>query len=363
MTTTPAVVYDTEILILKALAAGREPEQVAQTLAAHPTAAHLTADEVERVGLAHGFPDPDQLRYRIAELQRLHRMEPSLQQQAPVRAPARPVPAPVPTAPAAARPGPPGAAVPDGRFMKVRIAQLRPSPENPREQLTEIAELAASIQSAGLIQPLIVRPADDGIPGFIIIAGHRRHAAVQLLGWERVDVVIRNDMRSDDDLAAALIENGQRAGLDPIEEARALQLLKTRLDCSDREVAAKVGFGQVMVSNRLALLSLSPSEQDEVRKGTMTVTHAVAQGRLNSGRVRSKGQAKGWHLDHTHALAAQVRARCLRLGHSRGRTVGGQGCGQCWEAVIRADERLATAEHGARTGTCPTCSAPYNPDD
>lgn len=359
--TTTALPYEVARLVLHALAAGRDPDQVAQTLAAHPSAPALDADQVEAIGLEHGFPDPEQLRRSVAELDRQHRLT------------AEPTKAVANLGSATVRPEPGGyhyhgrpAPIGDddktsGRFIKVPVTRLRPNPANPREHLTDIPELAASIREAGLIQPIVVRPADDGIPGYVIVAGHRRHAAVMLLGWERVDVLVRGDMRSDDDLAAALIENGQRAGLDPIEEARALQLLKTRMGSSDLEVGKRIGFSQIKVSGRLALLALTPEEQDEIRRGEMTITHGTAKGRAASGRVRATGQTKGWHLDHAHPLAALVRARCKRLGHSRGRTVGGQGCGDCWESVIRADERKATAEHGARTGTCPTCSAPYRP--
>lgn len=244
-------------------------------------------------------------------------------------------------------------------LVSLPVEVLHPSPNNPREQLTDIEDLAASIRENGLIQPIIAREAEDA-HGYVIVAGHRRHAAVQRLGWMRVDVIVRKHMRPDDDLAAMLVENGQRAGLDPIEEARALQRLKTKLACSDLDLAKKVGRSQGMVSGRLALLSLPVAQQEEVRAKQMSVVHAVAEGRIASGKVRPKGQTKGWHLDHTHALATKARARCQRLGHSRGRTVGGMACGACWESVIRADEREAIQQHAARTGTCPTCSGPYS---
>lgn len=111
-------------------------------------------------------------------------------------------------------------------FARVPVADLHPSPNNPRETLRDIDELALSIREVGLVQPIIAQKI-PGKPGFQIIAGHRRHAAVIRLGWDDVPTIVRRDMLPDAELLAMLVENGQRAGLDPIEEARALNRLKT----------------------------------------------------------------------------------------------------------------------------------------
>lgn len=261
------------------------------------------------------------------------------------------------------RPGPPPAA---GRpahlvagLVDLPVDQLRPSPNNPRERLTDIEDLASSMRENGLIQPVIARQDPD--VGYVIVAGHRRHAAAQRLGWLRIQTIVRKDLRPDDELATMLVENGQRAGLDPIEEARALQRIKTTTGCTDQDLARKVGRSQPTVSARLALLSLPIAQQEQVRAGQMTIGHATHEGRLASGKVRPLGKPGGWHLDHTHSLAIMVMSRCKRLQHGRGRTIGGQGCGACWESVIRADERQATHEHSARAGACAICSSPYSP--
>lgn len=190
-----------------------------------------------------------------------------------------------------------------------------------------------------------------------MVAGHRRLAALKLLGWTHAAVIIRGDMRPDHVLAAMLIENGQRRDLDPIEEARGLRKLKEETDANDIGLAKKVGRSQSHVSARLALLLLSPDDQDRVRTGELGITQATALGRLNGGKVRKrqKGVHRDFYFGVTHDLATRARARCKRLGHTASKLAGGMACGACWESVIRADERDQAQQRLATTGTCPTC--------
>ena len=244
-------------------------------------------------------------------------------------------------------------AAPSG-VPRVALTRLRPDPNNIRDELTGIEDLAASIQEVGLLQPIVARTEGQVL---YVVAGHRRLAAVRHLNWTDVECVIRPSMKSSDVIAAMLIENTQRSDLDPIEEARGLQRLKTDRNCSDADLARSVGRAQPYVSSRLALLSLTPAQQDELRAGNMKLVEATYRGRLNSGKVAKAGQDKGWHLGPQHTLAGQVKARCQKLGHPRGRTVGGMGCGACWEHVIRANERVHLVEHSQATGSCSTCGA------
>lgn len=87
----------------------------------------------------------------------------------------------------------------------------------------------------------------------------------------------------------------------------------------------------------------------------MKLVEATHKGRLNSGTVRKTGQDKNWHFGPQHPLGNQVKARCLQSGHSRGRTVGGMGCGACWEHVLRTNERVSLVQSSMRKGTCDTC--------
>ncbi|HWJ09066.1 MAG TPA: ParB/RepB/Spo0J family partition protein [Nocardioides sp.] len=241
------------------------------------------------------------------------------------------------------------------RLAQVPVGQLQPDPENPREKIldTDVEELADSIAEIGLLQPIVARQTARGL---VVVAGHRRLAAVKLLGWTHAPVIVRGDMRPDHVLAAMLIENGQRRDLDPIEEARGLRKLKAELGCQDLELAKKVGRSQSHVSGRLALLLLSVEDQDRVRAGELGITQATGLGRLNGGKVRKHKAHRDRenHFGATHELANHARARCKRLGHKT-KLAGGVACGECWESVLRADERDDAQQRLATTGHCPTC--------
>lgn len=245
----------------------------------------------------------------------------------------------------------------------VPIGQLRPSPNNPRENLTGIDDLAASIRENGLIQPLVVQRI-PGHSGYQIIAGHRRYAACDKLGMTRVPVIIRRDMLPDEELLAMLVENGQRAGLDPIEEARALNRLK-KSGVADQEIARKIGRSQSYVSGRLALLALPVEEQEQLRAGTgLSITAAVSKARTDAGKVKTpkNGRSSPVHLGPLHGLAGKAQARCQRLHPDRKRRVGGTACGECWESVIRADERTHLHRVSDDQGRCVLCDTTHDPD-
>lgn len=247
---------------------------------------------------------------------------------------------------------------------RVPITDLRPSPNNPRERLKDIDDLALSIRENGLIQPIIAQQI-PGQPGYQVIAGHRRLAALQKLGRTDALCIIRRDMLPDAELLAMLVENGQRAGLDPIEEARALSRLRAQ-GMTQLEMARKVGRSVAHVSMRLALLALPIEAQEELRAGEATIMESVESARLHAGRIKA-GQAKkasAQHLAFTHPLAQRAKARCQRLAHKRGgsASVGGMACGECWESVIRADEREHLNTVSADRGRCVLCDVPHDPD-
>lgn len=248
---------------------------------------------------------------------------------------------------------------PDGdeHLLDIAIDDIHPDPDNPRTDLDDIPELAASLNAVGMLQPIVVRRAAGRL---VVVMGHRRLAAARHAGWKTVKVIIRGSMRSDDVLAAMLVENGHRRDLDPIEEARALRRLQVMHgNCSHAVLGAKVGRHQTHVSARLALLDLSAEDQDAVRLGTMRLGDAIRRGRENAGRARPDSPGFRPHLGVDHALARHASARCRRLEHSLkgGNSVGGVACGACWESVIRADERQHLHTHAARTGTPTTGTA------
>jgi len=146
----------------------------------------------------------------------------------------------------------------------------------PRTHMDEsaLAELASSIKSQGLVQPIVVRPvAGDG--RYEIIAGERRWRAAQMAGLHDVPVVVR-DVSDQTAMCIALIENIQREELNPIEEARALSRLLKEFEMTHETVADAVGRSRSAVSNLLRLLELQPEVRTLVEQGQLEMGHARA---------------------------------------------------------------------------------------
>lgn len=233
----------------------------------------------------------------------------------------------------------------------IPLSDITPSPSNIRERIEDVDELALSIREVGLLQPIVVQQI-PGARGYQIVAGHRRYAAVRRLKWATVPCIIRRDMLPDEELLAMLAENGQRSGLDPIEEARALRrLIQTGKSAED--VARLAGRRPSWVTGRLMLLQLPEPEQEEVRAGHYSITHATnlvrAQRVADRARLnpvsrpvgRPKGAKTKPYFGDTHPLARTARAVCDHRGSPK---VGGVACGPCWESVIRADTQGDAAD-------------------
>ncbi len=158
------------------------------------------------------------------------------------------------------------------------VSQLQPGKYQPRRAIDEnsLKELADSIRSQGLIQPLLVRPLDscDG-DIYEIIAGERRFRAARLAGLDEVPVLIKD--ASDQQAAAmALIENIQREDLNPLEEAQELQRLLDEFDFTHEQAAKAVGRSRSAVSNLLRLLNLAQPVQEMLLDGKLDMGHARA---------------------------------------------------------------------------------------
>ncbi len=166
----------------------------------------------------------------------------------------------------------PSAPTGPGDTRKVAITRIHPSVLQPRKDFTPEAlqELADSIRSQGVIQPLVVRPKEGD---FELIAGERRWRASQMAGLTEVPVVVReaNDAAV---LEMMLIENLQRENLNPIEEAQGYQQLIAQFDLSQEEAAVKVGRNRASVANALRLLKLPDEVRELIRKGEITAGHA-----------------------------------------------------------------------------------------
>lgn len=254
------------------------------------------------------------------------------------------------------------AAAMTGRALRtVKVADLHPDPQNPREDVGDVEELAESIRQSGLLQPIVARQRGTAL---VVVAGHRRLAALQRLGVTDTEVLVARDMRPDDVLAAMLIENGQRRDLSPIEEARAFDRLKVSKAWSVDELAARVGRSSATVYQRLSLLNLSPEQQDLVHAGGMGITQGAQAGRARAGTARSHATYR-FHLGADHPLAGRARARCLRTHKEKGltvRIVGSPADGECWEHVIRADETRNAYASSVGAGRCTVCDHPVAGD-
>lgn len=156
---------------------------------------------------------------------------------------------------------------------EVPLGALQPNRRQPRTAFDEagIEELAASIRTQGIVQPLIVTPAGNGDDGqYVIVAGERRFRAAQRAGLASVPVVIRPGVDDRELLELALVENLQRSDLNPLEEAEAFQALQADYSLTQEEVALRVGKSRAGIANALRLLKLTPSVQELVRSGALS---------------------------------------------------------------------------------------------
>jgi ParB family chromosome partitioning protein len=158
--------------------------------------------------------------------------------------------------------------------LEVAVDRITPSPFQPRRTFDEakIEELAGSIRNQGIIQPLVVRPKEDG---YELIAGERRWRAAMKAGLARVPVVVRQ--ASDHEaLQLALVENLQREDLNPIEEASGYRRLQEEFHWSQEEMAEKVGKSRPAIANSVRLLALPAEVQQEVSAGNLPAGQARA---------------------------------------------------------------------------------------
>lgn len=162
--------------------------------------------------------------------------------------------------------------------LRLPLDDIQPNPEQPRRSFDQksLQELADSIGSQGLLQPLLVRPIGSARPGkYEIIAGERRWRACRLAGLTEVPVLVRN-YSAQDTLAAALVENLQREDLNPVEEALGLQMLKEEFGLSQDELSRKIGKSRSAIANSLRLLALPESIRAELALGRISAGHARA---------------------------------------------------------------------------------------
>jgi len=188
------------------------------------------------------------------------------------------------------------------------VASIRPGKYQPRTRMDKeaLGELAASIKSQGLMQPLLVRPVEN--ERYELIAGERRWRAAQLAGLSEVPVVIR-DVPDESALAMALIENIQREDLNPMEEAAGLQRLIDEFKMTHEQAADAVGRSRSATTNLLRLLRLAAPVQSMVMDGGLEMGHARALLTLDGARqieAAHRVAARGLSVRETEALVQKL---------------------------------------------------------
>lgn len=174
-----------------------------------------------------------------------------------------------------------GALLPGGTggTIEVDVEAIAPNPRQPRHRIDpeQLAELAASVRQHGVIQPLIVRaaPETSGARRYELIAGERRWQAARLAGLTRVPAIVK-EVTPQQLLELALVENIQRADLNPLEEAAAFRQLVDEFGLTHEQVARRVGKNRVTVTNAVRLLALPNAVKDALAGGTITGSHAKA---------------------------------------------------------------------------------------
>jgi ParB family transcriptional regulator, chromosome partitioning protein len=194
---------------------------------------------------------------------------------------------------------------------RVPTGSLRPNARNPRRIFSddELDELAASLRERGMIQPIVARPVRGARDAFEIIAGERRWRAAQRAGLHEVPVVII-EATDEESLQLAIIENVQRADLNPLEEAEGYRALVEDYSHTQDDIAKMVGKSRSHVANTLRLLKLPPSIRGYIFKGQLDAGHArMLVGQPNAEKLAEEIVARGLNVRQVEAIARQESGR------------------------------------------------------
>src|SRR5277367_923071 len=194
---------------------------------------------------------------------------------------------------------------------KVSTDALRPNARNPRRMFsdTDLDELAASLRARGIIQPIVARPVRGSTDHYEIIAGERRWRAAQRAGLHEVPVVII-EATDAEALQLAIIENVQRADLNPLEEAEGYRALVEEFGNSQDEIAKTVGKSRSYVANTLRLLKLSDPVKAYIHGGKLTAGHArMLIGAPNAEELAEQIVERGLNVRQVEAMARETHAK------------------------------------------------------
>ncbi len=235
---------------------------------------------------------------------------------------------------------PASAAATDGELKHLPIEYLQPGQYQPRKDMhpEQLEELAASIRSQGIMQPIIVRPLSNVSKDtrYEIIAGERRWRAAQIAGLHKVPALVRQ-VPDEAAIAIALIENIQRENLNPMEEAVALHRLQMEFELTQQQVAEAVGKSRVTVTNLLRLMNLNEDVKILLEHGDIEMGHARAllglqdqhqseaarQVAAKSLTVRqTEALVRGWHEQKTQSDKSRPNPDIQRLEGSLGERLG-----------------------------------------
>jgi len=205
-----------------------------------------------------------------------------------------------------------------GDVLTLALDAIRANPEQPRRAFAEdaLAELADSIRSQGVLQPVLVRPVSGlGPVSYEIVAGERRWRAARQAGLTEIPALVR-DVDDETGFALALVENLQREDLNPMEEAAGYQLLVNRFGVSQDALAKKIGKSRSAVANALRLNALAEPMRLDLAEGRLTAGHARAllalpEGELRDG-LRQRVVADGLSVREAEAAAGYAKIHgCL----------------------------------------------------
>lgn len=206
--------------------------------------------------------------------------------------------------------------LPGNQVIALDLGKILANPEQPRKEFDDEAlhELADSIKEKGVIQPIIVQDNGDGT--YQIVAGERRYRASKLLGNTTVPAIIRN-YTIEEKMEIALIENIQREGLNPVEEAMAFRDLMERFNLNQEEVAKKIGKNRSTVANSVRLLKLPQKILESISAGRLSAGHARTILSVQADQQEALYQAiqdGNLSVRDTEALARTMNGETLEEG-------------------------------------------------
>ncbi len=210
----------------------------------------------------------------------------------------------------------------DGSLKQLPVDQVQPNPYQPRHVFNEDAlqELARSLETSGLLQPIVVRPSASG--GYELIVGERRLRAAERLGWTDIGALVR-DVDDQTLLTLALVENIQRDALSPIDEALGYQRLINDFGATHGDVAALVGRSRPTIANALRLLKLPVTVQEMVHRSEISTGHARALLQLpvsvEMNALARRVASEGLSVRELESLARGDRAPVRRPRVGKGR--------------------------------------------